>query len=65
MLTIYDYDAYILWKSNTITAAHNISTQLAFKNCSLFTKCQNNFWKNNRWCWRFRFSHGNVQFDRI
>ena len=23
-----------------------------------------NWWNNNRWCWRFRFSHENVQSNR-
>ena len=47
-------DAYILVRGD-ITVMGNQVTQVAFKN----------WWKNNRWCWRFRFSHANVKSKRI
>ena len=35
-----DYnDAYILVRGNITIAGSNLSTQAAFKNCALFTKC--------------------------
>ena len=35
-----DYnDAYILVRGNITIAGSNLSTQVAFKNCALFTKC--------------------------
>ena len=32
-------DAYILVRGDTFTTTHNILTQVAFKNCALFTNC--------------------------
>ena len=53
-------DDYILVRGDiTVIAAGD--KQVAFKNCAPFTKCITNWWNNNRWCWRFRFSHANVQ----
>ena len=35
-----DYnDVYILVRGNITIASHNLTTQIAFENCTLFTKC--------------------------
>ena len=63
--SVCDYkDAYILVRGDmTVTAAPEI--QVLFKNYAPFTKCITSWWNNNRRCWGFRFSHGNVQSNRI
>ena len=63
--SVCDYnDAYILVRGDmTVTAAPEI--QVLFKNYAPITKCITSWCNNNRRCWRFRFSHGNVQSNRI
>ena len=52
-------DAYILVRGDFTVIAAN-ATQVALKNCAPFTPCD-----NSRWYWIFRFSHANVQLNRI
>ena len=58
-------DTYILVKGDIVTTANYIPTQVAFKNCTPFTKCITKKRNNNTWCWRFRFSHINAQPNRM
>ena len=55
--------AYIL-VTGDITVKAAGATQVAFRNCATFIKCKN-WWNNNRWCWKFRFSHASEQSNRI
>ena len=49
---------YLLVRGD-ITVPPAPATEVSFKNCAPFTKC------NNKSCQRFRFSHANVQLNRI
>ena len=48
---IFDY----ILVTGDITVVTPPATQVPFKN----------WWKNNAWCWGFRFSHVNVQSSRV
>ena len=57
-------DAYILERGD-ITVKAAPATQVAFKNCVSFIKCITKIdGTKNRWRWRYRISHANVQPNR-
>ena len=64
-----DYNnGYILVRDN-ITVTEHQATQVALvarcKFCTISCIYHKNWWSNNRWPWRFTFSHDNIQFNRI
>ena len=40
-------------------------TSIIRKLSTIYQTCYKNWWSNYNWCWRFRFSHVNVQSNTI
>ena len=60
-----DYsDAFILVRGDIAVTA-DPETQVALKKCAPFTKCIIKIDGTTIWCWIFRFSHANIQFNRL
>ena len=60
-----DYsDAFILVRGDIAVTA-DPETEVAFKKCAPFTKCIIKIDGTTIWSWIFRFSHANIQFNRL